>query len=118
MTTLIDEVGCGVITGDKVIKVYEYASKNGFAIPAVNVTSSSSANAVMEAAKALNSPIIIQISNGGAAFFAGKSIPNTDQAVSVRPDKRNNKKALCERLKKLSKFFCHESFFRLPSQVR
>jgi len=76
MGKLIDEVGTGVITGDKVLKVFQCARKHGFAIPAVNVTSSSTANAVMEAAKALNSPIILQISNGGAAFFAGKSIDN------------------------------------------
>ena len=76
MGKLIDEVGTGVITGDKVLKVFQCASKHGFAIPAVNVTSSSTANAVLEAAKELHSPIILQISNGGAAFFAGKSINN------------------------------------------
>lgn len=76
--TLIDEVGTGVITGDKVRLVFEFARKHKFAIPAVNVTSSSSANACMEAAAKLNSPIILQVSNGGAAFFAGKSINNKE----------------------------------------
>jgi fructose-bisphosphate aldolase class II len=83
MGKLIDEVGTGVITGDKVLKVFEAARKHGFAIPSVNVTSSSSANAVLEAAKALNSPIILQISNGGAAFFAGKSIDNKNQYAAI-----------------------------------
>lgn len=83
MGKLIDEVGTGVITGDKVLKVFQCARKHGFAIPAVNVTSSSTANAVMEAAKALNSPIILQISNGGAAFFAGKGIDNKNQHAAV-----------------------------------
>ncbi|CAN0354265.1 unnamed protein product [Ascophyllum nodosum] len=58
--------------------LFDAAKKHGFAIPAVNVTSSSTANCVMEAAAALNSPIIIQVSNGGAAFFAGKSINNKE----------------------------------------
>jgi fructose-bisphosphate aldolase class II len=84
MGKLIDEVGTGVITGDKVMKVFECARKHGFAIPAVNVTSSSTANATMEAAKALNSPIILQISNGGAAFFAGKAVDNKNQAGAVQ----------------------------------
>ena len=83
MGKLIDEVGVGVITGDKVLKVFECARKHGFAIPTVNVTSSSTANAVMEAAKELNSPIILQISNGGAAFFAGKAIDNKNQHGAV-----------------------------------
>lgn len=83
MVKLIDEVGTGVITGPKVLKVFECARKHGFAIPAVNVTSSSTANAVMEAARELHSPIILQISNGGAAFFAGKSISNKNQNASI-----------------------------------
>jgi Fructose-bisphosphate aldolase class-II len=59
--TLIEEIGTGVITGDKVMTLFKAAKKHGFAIPAVNVISSSSCNAVMEAAAALNSPIIIQV---------------------------------------------------------
>eukprot|EP00188_Purpureofilum_apyrenoidigerum_P001432 Plantae.Rhodophyta-Purpureofilum_apyrenoidigerum.ctg17859.p1 GENE.Plantae.Rhodophyta-Purpureofilum_apyrenoidigerum.ctg17859~~Plantae.Rhodophyta-Purpureofilum_apyrenoidigerum.ctg17859.p1 ORF type:complete len:364 (-),score=109.97 Plantae.Rhodophyta-Purpureofilum_apyrenoidigerum.ctg17859:201-1292(-) len=81
--TLLDEVGSGVITGDKVVRVFEYAAKHGFAIPAVNVTSSSTANAAMEAAKVLNSPIILQLSNGGAAFFAGKGVSNSNQEAAI-----------------------------------
>ncbi|CAM9307582.1 unnamed protein product, partial [Laminaria digitata] len=60
------------------MELFAAAKKIGFAIPAVNVTSSSTANAVMEAAAAVNSPIVIQVSNGGAAFFAGKGINNKE----------------------------------------
>jgi len=81
--TILEDVGVGVITGDKLIKVLEHAQTNGYAIPAINVTSSSTANAAMEAAKELNSPIILQISNGGGAFFAGKGISNTNQQAAV-----------------------------------
>jgi fructose-bisphosphate aldolase class II len=78
MPTILEEIGTGVITGDKVMKLFEAAKKHGFAIPAVNVVSSSSCNSVMEAAAALKSPIIIQVSNGGGSFFAGKSINNKE----------------------------------------
>lgn len=73
----------GVIFGDDVMKVYKYAKDHGFALPAVNCTSSSTVNAVLEAARAVNSPVIIQVSNGGAAFFAGKGISNSDQKASI-----------------------------------
>jgi|Transcript_5885 fructose-bisphosphate aldolase class II len=78
MPTLKEEVGVGVITGDKVKRVFEYAKKHQFAIPAVNVTSSSTANAVMEACATINSPCIIQVSNGGAQFVAGKGVNNKE----------------------------------------
>ncbi|KAF9182505.1 Fructose-bisphosphate aldolase 1, partial [Haplosporangium sp. Z 11] len=67
---LLDIVPAGVITGDNVRKVFAYASKEGFAIPAINCTSSSTVNAALEAARDAKSPIIIQFSNGGAAFYA------------------------------------------------
>ncbi|KAI0901253.1 hypothetical protein F4806DRAFT_187592 [Annulohypoxylon nitens] len=73
----------GVIYGQDVQKVFQYAKENEFALPAVNVTSSSTVNAVLEAAKESRSPVVIQVSNGGAAFFAGKSIPNGNQEASV-----------------------------------
>ncbi|CAM9578914.1 unnamed protein product [Heterosigma akashiwo] len=76
--TLKDDVGVGVITGDKVRRVFDYARKHGFAIPAVNCTSSSTANATMEACASLNVPCIIQVSNGGGVFYAGKSINNKE----------------------------------------
>ena len=73
----------GVATGDQVQEIFKLAKAKKFALPAVNVISSSSVNAVLETAKELNSPVIIQFSNGGAAFNAGKSLDNTDQAAAV-----------------------------------
>jgi len=72
-------VPAGVITGDDVRKLFEYARKEKFAIPAINVTSSSIVNACLEAARDINSPIILQLSQGGAAFFGGKGLKNTDK---------------------------------------
>ena len=73
----------GVATGDQVQEIFKLAKSKKFALPAVNVIGSSSVNAVLETAKQLNSPVIIQFSNGGAAFNAGKSLDNTDQAAAV-----------------------------------
>ncbi|MEP1095532.1 MAG: class II fructose-bisphosphate aldolase [Cyclobacteriaceae bacterium] len=73
----------GVLSGQEVTDLLNYANENEFALPAVNVTSSSTVNAVLETAKALNSPVMIQYSNGGAAFFAGKGLSNDNQHASV-----------------------------------
>jgi fructose-bisphosphate aldolase class II len=73
----------GVLHGDEVTELFNYANANNFAIPAVNVTSSSTVNAVLETAKALNSPVIIQFSNGGAQFFAGKGLGNDNQKGAI-----------------------------------
>lgn len=62
----------GVITGDDVLKLFNYAQEKNFAIPAINVTSSSTVIASLEAARDSKSPIILQMSQGGAAYFAGK----------------------------------------------
>ena len=62
---ILDTVSPGVVTGKGVQDVFAVAKANGFALPAVNIVGSSSAIAVMEAAKAVNSPVIIQFSNGG-----------------------------------------------------
>ena len=75
---VIDIVKPGVVWGDDLSKLYEYAKSEGFAIPAVNVVGSHSINAVLEAAKRANSPVIVQFSNGGAGFYAGKSCQNGD----------------------------------------
>ena len=77
----LDIVKPGIVTGDDVTKLLNYAKENNFALPAVNVVSSGSVNAVLEAAKAVNSPVIIQFSNGGATFFAGKGCPAKDKDV-------------------------------------
>jgi fructose-bisphosphate aldolase class II len=73
----------GVITGDDVLKLFNYAQEHNFAIPAINVTSSSTVVAALEAAREKKSPIILQTSQGGAAYFAGKGIDNKDQSASV-----------------------------------
>ncbi len=71
---VLDIVKAGVISGDELNKVYDYAKAEGFAIPAVNVVGTDSINAVLEAAKKVNSPVIIQFSNGGAKFMQGKIV--------------------------------------------
>ncbi|HYK76561.1 MAG TPA: class II fructose-bisphosphate aldolase, partial [Daejeonella sp.] len=68
----------GVLHGDAVQALFEKAKEHQFALPAVNVIGTNSINAVMETARAVNSPVIIQLSNGGAQFYAGKSL-NNDQ---------------------------------------
>lgn len=64
----------GVATGQLVTDIFQYAKENKFALPAVNVVGSSNVNATMETAAKLNAPVIIQFSNGGAAFNAGKGL--------------------------------------------
>lgn len=73
----------GVATGREVQKIHQLAKEKGFAMPAVNVVGSSSINTVMETAAALNSPVIIQFSNGGAQFNAGKGLSNQDQKAAI-----------------------------------
>lgn len=73
----------GVATGKEVQEIFNYAKKKGFALPAVNVISSSSINAVLETAAELNSPVIIQFSNGGAQFNGGKGLSNEDQKAAI-----------------------------------
>ncbi|MFD0701138.1 class II fructose-bisphosphate aldolase [Myroides pelagicus] len=73
----------GVAFGDQVQEIFSYAKEKGFALPAVNVTSSSTINAVLETASKLNSPVIIQFSNGGAAFMAGKGLSNDNQKAAI-----------------------------------
>jgi fructose-bisphosphate aldolase, class II len=73
----------GVVTGDAVTEIFRIAKAEGFALPAVNVVNSNSVNAVLEAAATVNSPVIIQFSNGGGAFFSGKSLSNQDQGAAI-----------------------------------
>lgn len=73
----------GVATGQLVTDIFQYAKENKFALPAVNVIGSSNVNATMETAAKLNSPVIIQFSNGGAAFNAGKGLSNDEQKSAV-----------------------------------
>ncbi|TNF00422.1 MAG: class II fructose-bisphosphate aldolase, partial [Bacteroidetes bacterium] len=73
----------GVLTGDEVQRLFAVAKKEGFALPAVNVVNTSTVNAVMETAAKLNSPVIIQFSNGGAQFFAGKALSNENERATI-----------------------------------
>jgi len=73
----------GVATGDDVQKIFDYAKEKGFALPAVNVTSSSTVNAVIETAAKVNSPVIIQFSNGGAHYNAGKGLSNENEKAAI-----------------------------------
>ena len=73
----------GVATGDEVQAIFNYAKEKGFALPAVNVTSSCTVNAVLEAAAKVNSPVIIQFSNGGALYNAGKGLSNENEKAAI-----------------------------------
>lgn len=73
----------GVATGQVVTDIFQFAKENKFALPAVNVIGSSNVNATMETAAKLNSPVIIQFSNGGAAFNAGKGMSNDGQKAAI-----------------------------------
>lgn len=73
----------GVAFGDQVQEIFKYAKEKGFALPAVNVTSSSTINGVLETAAKLNAPVIIQFSNGGASFMAGKGLSNENQKAAI-----------------------------------
>jgi fructose-bisphosphate aldolase class II len=73
----------GVLFGDEVSHLFEYAKEKQFALPAVNVIGTNSINAVLETAHEVNSPVIIQFSNSGAAFVAGKGLSNENQIASI-----------------------------------
>jgi fructose-bisphosphate aldolase, class II len=77
------KIPSGVITGKQVQEVFALAKQKKFALPAVNVTGNNTVNTVLETAAELNSPVIIQFSNGGAIFNAGKSLDNTDQKAAI-----------------------------------
>ncbi|RRS30962.1 MAG: fructose-bisphosphate aldolase [Epsilonproteobacteria bacterium (ex Lamellibrachia satsuma)] len=80
-TKVLDVIKAGVVTGDDLQKMFKIAKDEGFALPAVNVVSTSSVNAVLEAAKNVNSPVIVQFSNGGGAYYAGKGLSSDEAAV-------------------------------------
>jgi fructose-bisphosphate aldolase, class II len=80
---ILDVVKPGVVTGSDVQKIFGIAKQNSFAIPAVNVVGTNSVNAVLEAARTAKGPVIIQFSNGGAAFWAGKGLSNDNQEAAI-----------------------------------
>jgi fructose-bisphosphate aldolase, class II len=73
----------GVLNAQEALKLFEIAKKNKCAFPAVNVTSTQTVNAVLEAAVAANSPVIIQFSNGGSSYYAGKSVSNENERAAI-----------------------------------
>lgn len=80
---IFDKVKPGAVTGSDVQEVFRIARANGFALPAVNVVGTDSINAVLQAAKEVNSPVIIQFSNGGAHFVAGKFLSNDGERAAI-----------------------------------
>ena len=73
----------GVLFGEEVSHLFEYAKEKQFALPAVNVIGTNSINSVLETAREVNSPVIIQFSNSGAAFVAGKGLSNENQVARI-----------------------------------
>ena len=80
---VLDIVAPGVVSGDDVQHIFSLAKEQGFALPAVNVVGTDSVNSVLEAAREVNSPVIIQFSNGGASFYAGKGLSNDGQKSAI-----------------------------------
>ena len=80
---IFEKVKPGVVAGNDVQEVFRIARANGFALPAVNVVGTDSVNAVLQAAKEVNSPVIIQFSNGGAHFYAGKFLSNDGERAAI-----------------------------------
>ncbi len=83
MSTLKEQFPAGVLTGDKVQELFAYAKANAFAMPAPNVAGTNSVNAVMETAVAVNAPVIMEFSSGGAQFFAGKGMSNDNFQAAI-----------------------------------
>lgn len=77
-------IQAGVATGDQVQEIFKYAKEKGFALPAVNVIGSGTINGVLETAAELNAPVIIQFSNGGSIFNAGKGLSNENQQAAIQ----------------------------------
>ena len=84
MSVLSEIVSPGVMVGEDVAKVYRHARENGYALPAVNVIGTNSINSVLEAAAKVNSPVVIQLSNGGASFFLGKGVQLSGQDAAIK----------------------------------
>merc|ERR1712022_21792 len=82
-TKLPASVKPGVVTGQALVDLLEHAKQNKFAIPGVNIVSSGSINACMEAAAKYGGPVIVTFSKGGGQFIAGKAADNTDDAASI-----------------------------------
>jgi fructose-bisphosphate aldolase class II len=77
------KIKSGVVTGKAIQEIFKLAKQKNFALPAVNVTGSQTVNAVMETAKEMNAPVIIQFSNGGCTYNAGKGLSNENEQASI-----------------------------------
>jgi fructose-bisphosphate aldolase class II len=73
----------GVLFGEELEALYNDAKQTQYALPAVNVTGTNTINATLETAAKVNSPVIIQFSNGGAQFMAGKGMPNDKLQANI-----------------------------------
>jgi len=80
---VLDAVKPGVLHGEDIQKVYAIAKEKGFALPAINVVGTDSINAILEAAAKVKSPVIIQFSNGGASYYAGKGLSNENEKAAI-----------------------------------
>jgi fructose-bisphosphate aldolase class II len=83
MGKILSKVKPGVVSGSDLQFIFKIAKENNFAIPAVNVVGSSTVNAVMEAAQKAQAPVMIQFSNGGAGFNAGKGLKLEGQQAAI-----------------------------------
>ncbi len=83
MQKVLDVVKAGVVTGDDVAKLFALAKAEGFALPAVNCVGTDGINAVLEAAASVGSPVVVQFSNGGASFIAGKGVKNENEKAAI-----------------------------------
>jgi fructose-bisphosphate aldolase class II len=77
------DIKSGVVTGSEALKIFELAKMGEFALPAVNVVGTNSINAVLEASRDVNSPVILQFSNGGASFYAGKGLNGDKDKIAT-----------------------------------
>jgi fructose-bisphosphate aldolase class II len=82
-TNMSHNIKPGVATGKEVQEIFKLAKEKGFALPAVNVVGSNTINGVLETARDLNAPVIIQFSNGGAQFNAGKGLSNEGEKAAI-----------------------------------
>lgn len=80
---ILSQMKAGVVYGKDLLNIFRIAKAEKFALPAVNVVGTDSINAVLEAAKAANSPVMIQFSNGGSAFYAGKALSNDNEQAAI-----------------------------------
>ena len=77
------KIKSGVVSGKAIQEIFQLAKEKNFALPAVNVTGSQTVNAVMETAKEMNAPVIVQYSNGGCSFNAGKGLSNENEKAAI-----------------------------------